>query len=406
MGNIKQLGLLSLLLLAACGGDGNGPSVINAGGPGDRSAVAPTRSGDNSGAAAGASSASSPETTPAPAAPSAPAATPSAAAGTTVQVDGQDCYTLQPGFSASAGDSSVVSLYPAPGAAYVSHYRVLDNPKSAGMCLANYQRALVGLPALASRAPLATAAQNHSDYMLWSGAPSHDEIAGKTGYTGATPNDRIQALYPTNMSGEVLAFSGITTSQARAPLALSSNDALVAQLIDAPFHRMGLLGNFQSAGSGFASQVQPTSSGGTTASFYQVIDMADELKIGTDTQLLAYPYAGQSGVPASWADYESPDPAPGYYGKTLGYPISLQALKTGATLDVTSFTLVDAANADVPCLLAARSTASLPQQTRTELQSSAICTPLAPLKAGTRYTVSVKGNYGANPFALSWSFST
>ncbi|MEX3629807.1 MAG: CAP domain-containing protein [Burkholderia sp.] len=405
MGNIKQLGLLSLLVLAACGGDGNGPAVINAGGPGDRTAVAPTRGDGASGAAAGASSTSSPEAASAPPAP-APSATPSAAAGTTVQVDGQDCYTLLPDFAASAGGSSTVSLYPAPGTAYVSHYRVLGNPASAGMCLANYRRALVGLPALATRAPLATAAQNHSNYMLWSGTPSHDEIAGKTGYTSATPNDRIQALYPTRMTGEVLAFSGISTSQARAPLALSSNDALVAQLIDAPFHRMGLLGNFQSAGSGYASKVESTSSGGTTASFYQVIDMADELTIGTDTQLLAYPYAGQSGVPASWADYESPDPAPGYQGKTLGYPISLQGLKTGATLDVTSFALVDAANANVPCLLAASSTASLPQQTRAELQSSAICTPLAPLKAATRYTVSVKGRYGSNPFELSWSFST
>ncbi|WP_018313233.1 CAP domain-containing protein [Cupriavidus sp. UYPR2.512] len=309
------------------------------------------------------------------------------------------CYTVS-GTAPAPAAGGGISLLPARGSA-VSNYRVLEEPRTAGLCYANYRREQVGLPPLAARDPLNTVAQNHTAYMLANATLTHDETSGKPGYTGATPNERIQAAYPTNATAEVVAGANRWTSVANAQLSMSPKDALVSDLVNAPFHRAALLGSYGSAGSGFAERVGPDGSG-TSASYYQTIDLADASKGGSDNQMVAYPFNGQADVPVSWVNSESPNPAPGYEGKTMGYPVSLQAINTSLQFDADNFVITDAQGGNVNCIKVDSRSAGL----SSAAGGLAICTPVAQLASQQRYTVHVTGRLGSQPVDLSWSFTT
>ncbi|CAN7261388.1 CAP domain-containing protein [Cupriavidus necator] len=326
------------------------------------------------------------------------ASAPSGSGSTTPSTAGA-CYTVS-GTAPAPAAGGGISLLPARGSA-VGNYRVLEEPRTAGLCYANYRREQVGLPPLAARDPLNTVAQNHTDYMLANATLTHDETSGKPGYTGATPNERVQAAYPTNATAEVVAGANRWTSVANAQLSMSPKDALVSDLVNAPFHRAALLGSYGSAGSGFAERVGPDGSG-TSASYYQTIDLADAAKGGSDNQMVAYPYNGQADVPASWVNTESPNPAPGYEGKTVGYPISLQAINTSLQFDADNFVITDAQGNNVSCLKVDSRSSGLSSAAR----GLAICTPVAPLASQQRYSVRVTGRLGSQPVDLSWSFTT
>ncbi|WP_454735093.1 CAP domain-containing protein [Cupriavidus necator] len=361
------------LALAACGGGGDGGNTATSGGAPQGSTQAGTQG-----------------STPASGQSGSTSSTPTTAGA---------CYTVS-GTAPAPAAGSGITLLPARGSA-VSNYRVLEEPRTAGLCLANYRREQVGLPPLAARDALNTVAQNHTAYMLANATLTHDETSGKPGYTGATPNDRIQAAYPTNATAEVVAGANRWTSAANAQLSMTPKDALVSDLINAPFHRAALLGSYGSAGSGFAESVGPNGSG-TAASYYQTIDLADASKGGSDNQMVAYPFNGQADVPASWVNSESPNPAPGYEGKTMGYPVSLQAINTSLQFDADNFAITDAQGNNVNCVKVDSRSSGLSSAAR----GLAICTPVAPLASQQRYTVRVTGRLGSQPVDLSWSFST
>lgn len=363
-------GAALLSALAACGGGGDG---------GDGGGTAASGSANGSAQPSGQSG--------------------STQAGSSTPVTAGGCYTVS-GAKPAAPAGGGITLLPARGTA-VSNYRVLDDARSAGLCYANYRREQVGLPPLAARDALNSVAQNHTAYMLANQTLTHDEVSGKAGYTGASPDARIQAAYPTNANAEVVAGANKWTSVANAQLSLSPKDSLVSDLINAPFHRAALLGSYGSAGSGYAESVGPNGSG-TAAYYYQTVDLADASKGGTDNQMVAYPFDGQADVPGSWVNSESPNPAPGYENKTMGYPVSLQAINTSLQFNADSFTITDAQGRNVDCLKVDSRSSGLSGAAR----GLAICTPLASLASGQRYSVAVSGTLGGQAVNLNWSFTT
>jgi uncharacterized protein YkwD len=367
------------LALAACGGGdgGDGGTSANA---------APAGSGQSAGQASVPAGGQSGTTT---------ATSPTGSVTTTAGA----CYTVS-GPAPVAASGSGVSLLPARGNA-VSNYRVLDEPRTAGLCYANYRREQVGLPPLAARDALNASAQAHTDYMLANATLTHDESSGNPGYTGATADDRIQAARPTDATAEVVAGGNRWTSVANAQLSMQPKDALVSDLVDAPFHRAALLGSYGSAGSGFAERVGANGSG-TSASYYQTIDLADRSMGGTDDQMVGYPFDGQSDVPVSWINTESPNPAPGYENRTMGYPVSLQAVNTTLQFDADSFVITDAQGNNVNCIKVDSRSSGLSSAAR----GLAMCTPEAPLASQQRYAVRVTGRLDGQPVDLSWSFTT
>ncbi|SOY43046.1 putative lipoprotein [Cupriavidus taiwanensis] len=366
------------LALAACGGGDGGDGGTTAGAAPDGAAPAGAQTSAPGGGQAGSAAPTSPT-----------GATTTAGA----------CYTVG-GPAPAATPGTGISLLPARGSA-VSNYRVLEEPRSAGLCYANYRREQVGLPPLAARDPLNAAAQAHTDYMLANATLTHDESSGNPGYTGATADERIQAAYPTEATAEVVAGASRWTSVANAQLSLSPKDALVSDLVDAPFHRAALLGSYGSAGSGFAERVGANGSG-TSASYYQTVDLADRVRGGSDNQMVAYPFDGQNDVPVNWVNTESPNPAPGYENRTMGYPVSLQAISTSLQFDADNFVITDAQGGNVDCIKVDSRSSGLSSAAR----GLAVCTPVAPLASQQRYTVRVTGRLGAQPVDLGWSFTT
>ncbi|CAG2127826.1 CAP domain-containing protein [Cupriavidus plantarum] len=363
------------VLLVACGGGGDEGSAA------PQAAALTASPGAGTGSGAQASTASSGNTT-----------TPAAATA-------RACYTVAG--NAAAPVTGAIGVLPARGTS-VSGYRVLDDARSAGLCYANYRREQVGLPPLTARDALGSSAQHHTAYMLANQTLTHDETSGAPGFTGATANGRIQAVYPTNATAEVVATGNRWTSVAGANLSMTPKDALVVDLIHAPFHRAALLGSYGSAGSGFAESVGAGSTGGTSASYYQTIDLADASKGGADNLMVAYPYDGQADVPPSWVNNESPNPAPAYAGQTIGYPVTLQAIDTSLTFNADTFTITDAQGRNVPCEKVDARTAGMSSAAR----GLAMCTPTAPLTSGTRYNVTVTGTLGGQGVNLNWSFTT
>jgi len=370
---IGAVAACAALTLAACGGgdgDGGGSGATGAsGGSASQSATQP---------------ATQPST--------------GAAAPTSGGTD-RACYTVSG--SPAAPVTGAVALLPARGTG-VSGYRVLDNPRTAGLCYANYRREQVGLAPLTARDALNTVAQNHTAYMLANNTLTHDEQSGRTGYTGAAPNDRIQAAYPSNATAEVVAGANRWTSQSGANLSMTPKDQLVVDLVDAPFHRAALLGSYGSAGSGFAESVGAGSSGGTQAYYYQTIDLADRSLGGADNQMVAYPYNGQADVPVSWVNNESPNPAPAYAGQTMGYPVTVQAVNTALTFNADTFAITDAAGNSIACEKVDARTSGMSSAAR----GLAICTPRTPLASKTRYNVAVSGTLNGQGVNLNWSFTT
>jgi uncharacterized protein YkwD len=57
----------------------------------------------------------------------------------------------------------------------------------------NYRRSQLGVPAVTENALINNAAQGHSEYLRTNNLMSHDQVAGRPGFTGATLGDRLKA---------------------------------------------------------------------------------------------------------------------------------------------------------------------------------------------------------------------
>ncbi|OBV41354.1 CAP domain-containing protein [Janthinobacterium psychrotolerans] len=254
----------------------------------------------------------------------------------------------------------------------------------------NYRRGQVGLAALGRNSLIDLAAQGHSDYLKANSTVSHEQVAGKPGFTGATLADRfLKAGYILNRAnsyayGEVIAGA-----------ANNSGFYLAEELITAIYHRFAIFEPvFKEAGTGAA-----TGNGGYayfTADFAANNGYGPGLAAG---QVVTYPVSNQTKVATSFSsNNEEPDPVPNQ--DVVGYPISVHA-NINDVLAITSFTVRQrGAASDLTALLLQRAT-----DAQTPLSAAAII-PLAPLAANTTYDVSFNGRVNGTAVTRSWSFTT
>ncbi|MGV7241113.1 CAP domain-containing protein [Caballeronia sp. M23-90] len=231
----------------------------------------------------------------------------------------------------------------------------------------------MGLSTLSNSVPsLTTAASSHSTYVVLNNTSGHTETAGLPGFTGADPSTRIQAAYKNNFWGEVVvAFTGPHAAKTFA----------AENIFDAPYHRGVLMADYAVSGVGFVTS-------GTGASLYSAltIDLADYKQVVGASQFVAYPYNNQKGVKTSWVAEESPNvfaDQPQYIGQTVGHPIVSHGT-VNSVIDISSFTLKDAAGNNVACKAQDHNTSS-------DAASFGICVPYAPLASNVTYSASVTG---------------
>ncbi|MBC7514236.1 MAG: CAP domain-containing protein [Herminiimonas sp.] len=286
-----------------------------------------------------------------------------------------------------ANGAPAVATVGASAAADTQAVQPTGNTATDGLNWFNYRRGLLGLPTLARTGTIDTAAQGHSRYEQLNDTLTHVQTAGRAGFTGATPPDRLAAAnyrFTANgyASGEVLSS---TTDQ--------SGFNAAEDLIAAVYHRFVIFEPmFRQAGAGSA-----VSSSGRT---YFTVDFAANgltPALGRG-KFLVYPADGQANVaPGFFSDFETPDPVPDR--NQVGYPISLHADIT-STLTVTSFTV--------------RPRNGTPMQTRLLVHASdpetpvsaAALIPLDVLASGATYDVQFAGTVDAMPVSRTWSFST
>ncbi|WP_319636965.1 CAP domain-containing protein [Janthinobacterium aquaticum] len=254
----------------------------------------------------------------------------------------------------------------------------------------NYRRSQVGLASLARNSVIDQAALGHSEYLRLNNTVSHDQVAGKPGFTGARLGERLaQAGYVINERnsyayGEVIAGA-----------ANNSGFYLAEELITAIYHRFVIFEPvFKEIGTGAV-----VGAGGYS---YFTADFAANNGFGPGLpagQIVTYPVSGQAKVATSFSsDNEMPDPVPNQ--DIVGYPISVHA-NIHSMLSVTSFTVRQrGATSDLTVRqLKNDSDAQTPQW-------AASIIPLAPLAANTTYDVNFSGTLNGAAVSRNWSFST
>jgi uncharacterized protein YkwD len=264
-----------------------------------------------------------------------------------------------------------------------------NNIATDGLNWINYRRSQIGMPALARNSVIDTAAQGHSDYQRINNVVTHDQTAGKTGYTGARLQDRLtNAGYvfgQPNAIGEVIS----ATSN-------GSGFYMAEELITAIYHRFVIFEPvFKEIGAGAAT---------TSANYsYFTADFVANSGYGTGIAagtVVTWPFNGQTQVPSNFnSDYEEPDPIPDR--SVVGYPVSVHTNLT-RKLTVQSFTIrAHGTNSDLATRLLVQG-----QDANTTTESAAAIVPLAQLASATTYDVSFSGAVDGVPVSRSWSFTT
>lgn len=247
----------------------------------------------------------------------------------------------------------------------------------------NWRRSQLGLPALASQPNLTLAAQRHSNYLSLNSITGHAETAGQTGFSGASPGDRLSATgYAWQTYGEV-----ISAGQSTGPMSIES-------LMEAIYHRFGMLrSDVNEAGTGF-DKPHPVYGAVFTMNLgarQRMDSQAGQNWLGT------YPVAFQTQVAIDfYSDNESPDPVPS--ANRVGYPVSVQAASS-ETLTVSSFTLTSGGSTVSTIALVPGGDSSTPSY-------AAAIIPTQPLTPGKTYAVSFSGSVAGTPVTREWSFTT
>ena len=253
----------------------------------------------------------------------------------------------------------------------------------------NFRRQQMGLATMARNTQIDTAALNHSNYQALNGTITHDEIAGRRGFTGVSVLDRLRAVqYPIPASnyayGEVISSTPDTNG-------INAAEDLIAAI----YHRFVIFEpKFLEAGAASAT-------GGSGYTYFTTDFATRTLSrngLGTG-KLLVYPFSNQQNLPTVfYSDQEQPDPVPDR--NEVGYPVSVHADIT-STIAVQSFTINPRGGA-------ALATKLLRKENDAEISEPSVAAiiPLAVLQPQTRYDVHFTGSVDNLPVNLSWSFTT
>ncbi|WP_019142408.1 CAP domain-containing protein [Noviherbaspirillum massiliense] len=298
------------------------------------------------------------------------------------------------GGSDGGGGNRSVALQPANAvtASDPSAPQATGDTATDGLAWFNFRRQKMGLQAVERNAKIDVAAKAHSDYQVLNGI-SHDETAGKPGFTGATLIDRLRAAdYAVPAEGYAI---GEVISMTSDPSGFNAAEGLIAAI----YHRfVAFEPMYRDAGAG--SSISARGETFFTANFAVLAESGKGLQRQlADAKIVTYPYPDQQLVPIGFlSDNEVPDPVPSK--NAVGYPISVHADGI-AILTVRSFTVQERGGATLPVQLLTGSN----DAEHTPLSAAAII-PLDVLKPATTYDVSFSGTLDKAPVSRSWSFTT
>lgn len=222
---------------------------------------------------------------------------------------------------------------------------------------------------------LSKSAESHAKYLTTHvKTASHDQVSGKSGFTGATYRDRAKSAgYTINSGSEAVGYGNVAIKRQ------------VSDLIEGIYHRETILNSlYDTVGIGTNGNA-----------FVVVVDDKDNF----GDEVVMYPYNGQKDAPTLFDVKEKPDPLAKYGVKTSGYMISYSPKETLGWFGGHTMTLKDSRGTNV----ALQNKNNEPDKNVNTLY----IVPKAELKKGEKYTVNV--TYVAmddKKYNHSWSFTT
>ena len=253
----------------------------------------------------------------------------------------------------------------------------------------NFRRQQMGLAPVARNALVDKAALAHSNYQALNNVITHEEIAGKPGFTGVGVFERLKS------AGYSLPASNYAFGEVISATGDKSGVNAAEELITAIYHRFVIMEpKFLEAGAGTATG----SSGYTYFTTNFATRALNQGGLGNGS-LVTYPFNGQQNLPTVfYSNQEQPDPVPDR--NEVGYPVSVHADIT-ATLKVASFTISPRGRAPLSTLM-------LTADNDKEIgrPSVAAIIPLDVLQSQTDYDVRFVGTVDNVAVNRSWSFRT
>ena len=287
------------------------------------------------------------------------------------------------GGTAVSPEPSTATPQPTPGAAAPAQ---TGNIAADGRNWINYRRGQAGVPLVPENAQIDNAALGHSEYLRLNNIMSHDQQAGRQGFTGADLGARLNAAGYTLNPGRGYAYGEVISGTSN-----GSGFFMAEELITAIYHRFVIFEPmFREIGTGAA-----TASSGYN---YFTADFASREGYGpgiTRGSIVTWPFNGQTQVvPNFFSNTEQPDPVPN--ANEVGYPISVHT-NLDSALAVTSFTVRPRGGSDLTVLRV---------DPLSDNKPAASIIPLQPLRAATVYDVSFTGTVNGAAITRAWSFTT
>ncbi len=252
-----------------------------------------------------------------------------------------------------------------------------------------FRRSQAGMSTLLRSAVIDVAALGHSNYLRLNNTITHDQVAGKVGFTGAAVGDRLQAAGYVFDTSNSRAYGEVISASSK-----GSGQFMAEELITAVYHRFVIFEPvFKEIGVGAAATGQGYN--------YLTFNLAANNGFGTGLasgQIAVWPFDGQTGITRNFfSDTELPDPVPDR--NEVGYPISVHA-NVDATITVSNFTVRQRGGVELAVRLLSNANDTL------TARSSAAIVPLVALLPATTYDVAFTGTVGGIPVSRSWSFTT
>lgn len=243
----------------------------------------------------------------------------------------------------------------------------------------NRIRKAMGVEVLKIDPRLSKSADSHAKYVYVHGL-SHDQIKGKSGFTGRDFVERARAAgYNIQFGGEVISQGGNMTNKR----------LIVTDFIEGIYHRDVIIGSsFDTVGIGVYKDV-----------IVIVVDNADR----SNNKGYAYPYHGQKDAPRVFDIFEIPDPLEKYNEKISGYIISYTPMmplsNKAISQNKNKMFLKDSKG---------RSVALLNRNNVPDLWGNTLyIIPKSPLQKGETYTATIQFYDSKEKVqTYSWSFTT
>lgn len=280
-----------------------------------------------------------------------------------------------------------------PGATYVGE-------AASAFAVWNAERSQCGFGLLTQNPALDAAAIAHASYGALNNYVGHDEIAGKPGFTGVAPTERMVGK---GYAGSIYTTGEVMTGVAGAAQGLTGAYA-VRTLLSAPYHLRAMVDSYRDVGIGMGNAA-------TGANF--VADLGYQTT--STPQLLAgnevktYPCDGTTGALPELRG-ETPNPVPGrdLSINPIGTPV-LVRVRDGNTLVVKTTSMIQLSNgAAIPLrqTVTATNDPNLSSGLRYFRANEAYFAPDAALLPSSRYQVTVTGTNNGVDFSRTFIFTT